>query len=221
MNDLERHPTSQQDRADSGEETPERSTRGRILEAAIEEFAEYGFAGARVDRIAKTAGVNKAMLYYHFGSKDVLYEKVVGGRIVEILSALSRKLTGVEDIEVILGGLAETYAAIFGADQQTRRLMLRELAHPHGQLLERIGGVFRESGFPSEVLAVLQKGMREGRFRVIDPRQVMISFVAMNIGYFLMAPVFNRVLEIDDKERFIEERKRAVVDILLNGVKVR
>jgi AcrR family transcriptional regulator len=44
----------------------------RILAAAALEFAERGFAGARVDRIARRANVNKAMLYYHFMSKDRL-----------------------------------------------------------------------------------------------------------------------------------------------------
>jgi len=49
------------------------STPDKILKAALVEFAEYGLAGARVDRISKRAGVNKAMLYYHFSSKDNLY----------------------------------------------------------------------------------------------------------------------------------------------------
>jgi TetR/AcrR family transcriptional regulator len=221
MNDFDHHPTSRLEGTDPGGTSSRPPSRERILRAALDEFAEHGFAGARVDRIAKAAGVNKAMLYYHYGSKDALYEKVVGGRIVEILSALGQKLTGVDDLEVILGNLAETYATVFGVDQQVRRLMLRELAFPRGQTLEKIGGILRESGFPSVVVGVLQKGMREGRFRVLDPRQVLISFVAMNIGYFLIAPVINRVLEIEDKEGFIEERKKAVVDILMNGVKER
>ena len=49
----------------------------RILGAAALEFAERGFAGARVDRIARRAKVNKAMLYYHFKSKDRLYRTLL------------------------------------------------------------------------------------------------------------------------------------------------
>jgi AcrR family transcriptional regulator len=45
----------------------------RILEAAVDEFAEYGFAGARVDRIASNARVSPRSLYYHFGNKHDLY----------------------------------------------------------------------------------------------------------------------------------------------------
>src|SRR5579863_3415174 len=55
--------------------TTERSaeTRARILDAALSEFALHGLAGARTERIASAAGVNKALLYYHFDSKEKLY----------------------------------------------------------------------------------------------------------------------------------------------------
>src|SRR6185295_18532994 len=52
-------------------------TRQRLLKAAAAEFAARGFAGASVDRIARTAGVNKAMIYYHFKSKAALYREIL------------------------------------------------------------------------------------------------------------------------------------------------
>ncbi len=55
---------------------PEES-RAAILRAAVAEFAEYGIAGARTDRMARTAGVNKALLYYYFKDKSALYEAVL------------------------------------------------------------------------------------------------------------------------------------------------
>jgi AcrR family transcriptional regulator len=51
----------------------------RILQVAAREFADRGFAGARVDRIARLARVNKAMLYYHFKSKTALYRRCFAG----------------------------------------------------------------------------------------------------------------------------------------------
>ena len=48
-------------------------TRTRILNAATGEFSANGLAGARTERIAEAAGVNKALLYYYFRSKDALY----------------------------------------------------------------------------------------------------------------------------------------------------
>jgi AcrR family transcriptional regulator len=51
-------------------------TRSKLLKAATEEFAEHGIAGARVERITRTAGVNNALLYRYFGSKLELFDRV-------------------------------------------------------------------------------------------------------------------------------------------------
>jgi AcrR family transcriptional regulator len=64
------------------ERNPER-TRERILSAALEEFAANGFAGARVDAIARSAAVNKRMLYHYFGNKEHLFRKVLRRKITE------------------------------------------------------------------------------------------------------------------------------------------
>src|SRR3990170_3592218 len=56
---------------------PEAGSRERIFVAAAAEFAARGFAGANVDRIARAARVNKAMIYYHFTSKAALYREIL------------------------------------------------------------------------------------------------------------------------------------------------
>ena len=57
------------------ESSAERSaeTRSRILDAALREFSAHGLAGARTEQIAAAAGVNKALIYYYFESKEKLY----------------------------------------------------------------------------------------------------------------------------------------------------
>src|SRR5437667_10527812 len=63
----------------------------QILHAAARDFAERGYAGARVDRIARRAAVNKAMLYYHFRSKQQLYRTLLRrmfGRAAERINAV-------------------------------------------------------------------------------------------------------------------------------------
>jgi AcrR family transcriptional regulator len=61
---------------------PER-TRERILSAALKEFAAKGFAGARVDVIARRAAINKRMLYHYFGDKEKLFRAVLRHKIAE------------------------------------------------------------------------------------------------------------------------------------------
>jgi len=61
---------------------PER-TQERIFQAAFKEFAARGFAGARVDGIARRAGINKRMLYHYFGDKEALFREVLRRKIAE------------------------------------------------------------------------------------------------------------------------------------------
>src|SRR5258708_18804755 len=58
-------------------------TREKILAAALAEFSARGFAGARVDMIARRARVNKRMLYYCFGAKQYLYREILRRKIAE------------------------------------------------------------------------------------------------------------------------------------------
>jgi len=59
------------------------ATRRRILDAALREFAAHGFAGARVDVIARTARINKRMLYHYFGDKEALFREILRRKIAE------------------------------------------------------------------------------------------------------------------------------------------
>lgn len=60
----------------------------RILDAAVDEFARHGIAGARVDRIATAAAINKAQLYAHVGNKDALFDAAFAHHVGALLDAV-------------------------------------------------------------------------------------------------------------------------------------
>lgn len=64
------------------------ATKALLLRAATEEFAEHGLAGARIDRIADRAGVNKRLIYVYFGDKDRLFDAVVDDQAQAIVRAV-------------------------------------------------------------------------------------------------------------------------------------
>ncbi|MDL9938880.1 TetR family transcriptional regulator [Gordonia sp. ABSL1-1] len=64
------------------------STKSRILVAARTEFAHYGLAGARVDRIAEKADANKRSIYVHFGPKEQLFDLVVARALSEMAESV-------------------------------------------------------------------------------------------------------------------------------------
>jgi AcrR family transcriptional regulator len=69
------------------------ATKARIFEAATEEFAAYGIAGARVDRIAQHAHANKQLIYAYFGDKKKLFYKVLDKALVEVAEMVTTDIT--------------------------------------------------------------------------------------------------------------------------------
>jgi AcrR family transcriptional regulator len=132
-----------------------RATRDRILAAAKDEFTEYGFAGARLNRIASTARASKERLYSYFASKEQLFEAVVAQWIDD---APYRVPLTAEDVPGYVGALFDNLVA----DPRGARLQRWiELEAPSGlsddHLLRRL---FRAK------LAEVRRGQRAG---LIDP----------------------------------------------------
>ncbi|GAA2468796.1 TetR family transcriptional regulator [Winogradskya humida] len=62
------------------------ATKARLLQAATDEFATHGIAGARIDRIAAAAKANKALVYAYFGNKEALFETVLDTHVGRLLA---------------------------------------------------------------------------------------------------------------------------------------
>jgi len=82
------------------------ATRARLLAAARREFAAFGIAGARVDRIAADAASNKAQIYHYFGSKEQLFDAVFTAVVDELVHELP---LDVDDLPGYAARLAEHY----------------------------------------------------------------------------------------------------------------
>ncbi len=84
-----------------------KATRQRLLTAARSEFARYGIAGARVDRIAAAAASNKAQIYHYFGSKDALFDAVWESLVTQVINGTP---IDVGDLAGWAADLADIYA---------------------------------------------------------------------------------------------------------------
>ncbi len=83
------------------------ATRQRLLTAARAEFARYGIAGARVDRIAAASASNKAQIYHYFGSKDALFDAVWEALVTQVVTSTP---INVHDLAGYAADLAGLYA---------------------------------------------------------------------------------------------------------------
>jgi TetR/AcrR family transcriptional regulator len=197
------------------------STKEKILAAARKEFSEKGFEGARVDTIAEVAGVNKAMIYYHFASKERLYDAILEELFGRASSFMARILAEELSVEARFSELARFYADLFEGSPELPPIILREMASGG----ERIRGMFSRTVLqieaPRRARALLDEGIRRGAFRRVDPAHAVISFIGMNLFYLLFQPLVHSIWEIQDEEGFRRSRPQEVADLFLRGLEAR
>ena len=161
-------------------------SRHAIFAAAAAEFAASGFAGASVDRIAERAGLNKAMIYYHFADKSALYREVVCDIFRSIADRVDwiagQPLAPAEKIEAAIDGLA----AMAAARPYFPAMMAREIAeggvHLDDQMIGAMLRVFRG------VMRLFEEGQAKGAFRPFDPVFMYFTFIAPLIFFMASAP---------------------------------
>ncbi|MEU8223583.1 TetR family transcriptional regulator [Kribbella sp. NPDC048915] len=169
-------------------------TRTRILEAATEEFAARGIAGARVSRIAEVAGCNKAMLYAYFGNKDELFDAVFSASVEQYLDEVG---FDVDDLPAYAGRVFDYF------EEHPDRLRLSiwyRLERPDGQPLAAVVAVNQSR------LEELQRGMRR---RVVPRRFTAVSLLALIQAIATSWWSINPELGADLPNRIV--RRRAVV----------
>ncbi len=193
----------------------------KILSAAIKEFAEFGLAGARVDRIANRAEVNKAMIYYYFRSKENLYQTIINRHFTRIGKLLEEKIDPEDSPELIFFKLAQSYDAVFEKNGELVPIFLREVASGGDRMNKILVDILTKKGLVAKLQQIIDRGKRNGLFRKVDSRQAIISFVGMNLYYLIMSPIVNSVLEIKNQKEFRQKRQKEVVDLFLHGLEVK
>lgn len=162
-------------------------TREAILEAGAAQFAAHGFAGASVDDIATGSGFNKAMIYYHFDSKQGLYVEILrdvfrfmGARTGEIVA--SDRPPGAK-IEAFIDALDDMAAS----RPYMPPMMMREMAEGAARLdvdtLRLMFHVF------DNLRRILEDGVRQGVFRKANPLHTYLALLSPVIFFRATAPV--------------------------------
>src|SRR5262245_39715489 len=145
----------------------------RILACAEEVFARKGFAGARTQEIAELAGVNKAMIYYYFESKEKLLREVLQRILFELIALsqdiMNQHLPPVEELEQFYRGFFK-YAA---RHRNFSRLTTMDLGSEGAYLVSMFEKFFRPL-FERGAQAI-ERAIARGEFRPVDARQYLIS----------------------------------------------
>jgi AcrR family transcriptional regulator len=197
------------------------STRQKILDAALAEFARYGLGGARVDRIAQRSGANKRMLYYYFGSKEALFLAALEDSYAHIRSAERELDLEHRDPREALKRLVAFTWKYYLEHPEFMTLLNSENLHKgrHVQRSKRVRQL--HSPLVETLRAILRRGERQGFFRSgIDPVQLYISIAGEGYFYLSNRYTLSRIFDRDlMAPRALAGRARHISDMILNALR--
>jgi AcrR family transcriptional regulator len=192
----------------------------RILEAAISLFAANGFAGTSVDEIVDTAGVNKRMVYHYFGNKEKLFQEVLAAEYSKLEALEIETLHPEEPIEKVVTDIVAAYFSFLQANPEFVNLILWENLN-QGRNLDQMQIPLSKSPMLDLLIKAVNAGKKNGAVRPeIDPRFLLISLIGNCMIYCSNRFTLSRALNIDlSSQRVLNQAKKAVADLLLNGIK--
>ena len=162
-----------------------------VFRAACHEFAARGFAGANVDRIAAAAGVNKAMIYYHFKSKAALYREILNDMFTAVAARLDEMAARHSTPEGKIRAFVEAIAREAEARPHFPPIWFREIAeggtHLEAGTIKIVGGIVQR------LALIVREGVDAGRFQPIEPLLVHGGIVAPLLLYYASGPLRKRM----------------------------
>lgn len=196
-------------------------TSRRILDTATEIFSESGFEGARVDEIAKRAGVNKASIYYHIGDKEALYAQVIhdlfGNAAKQVIQNIKTGLSPQDKLKNYI----RTLAGIVDRHPEIAAIMLREQASGGKNLPELIAQDI--AGFVGIITEILDEGARQGIFIKTKPFIVHLMIIGAIVLFKMSTPIRSKYSALSNtfKENNDHDVKGAAAEVerlVLNAV---
>ena len=192
-------------------------SKARILEAAEQEFAEYGYEGARVDKIVQRAGVSKNLVYHYFNGKDTLF-LIVLERMYERMRAhhADLQVSGLPPVEGMERIIRHTFQhfveypeviSLLNSENLTKAQHVRN-SKKLPRLYTTLSGVIGD---------LLKRGEAEGVFREgVDPQELYITISALGYFYLSNQHTLGAIYQTDlSKPERIAARADHIVEVVL------
>ncbi len=199
------------------------TTKEKIVKAAVTEFSKGGYPGARVENIALNAGVNKAMIFYYFGSKEKLYRLIIKKIIGELFEAIMARggLENEPEPEIFFDKFTENYIRFFSKNLEYMKIVGTDLIANPINLKGALKSFFDSDtdGIPINIRNLFNKWYQQGIITEPEPMHLFLNIISLCI-FPLIARVFPEVIfDVDlDNEAFVKERIRSVKNIIKRGI---
>lgn len=172
------------------------TTREKILKTAVKAFCEKGFEGVRIDELIKDAGFNKATFYYHFKSKQEIFEHVILQNFNTSLEKLDFKISTSNTVQQKLESFIEV---MFSREREEVVLIMREILSGADHLSDELLLVM--AGIMTRLKSILKEGKEDGSFLHDDLTIVMPLIIGMSDFFILRKPFASRLKKLNHQEK--------------------
>jgi TetR/AcrR family transcriptional regulator len=191
--------------------TPTAASRDRVFAAAAAEFAARGYAGANMDRIARAARLNKAMIYYHFENKAALYREILRDMFGAVRTAVAQVAAAPISPEDKIRQYVDAIARAAEARPHFPPIWLRELAeggeHVDAATLEYVRDVLAVLG------GIVADGRRRGVFHAVNPMLLQGAIIAPLMFFLASARLRQKIERTAPEARLTVSRDAMVAHI--------
>jgi TetR/AcrR family transcriptional regulator len=192
----------------------------KIMAAARKVFLKQGMAGARMQDIADEAGINKALLHYYFRDKDKLFEVVFMEEAQKFFPKINRIFESDDDLEQKIHLFVAEYIDEIVDNPFLPWFVLNEINRDPDRFM---GKVWNKGNLPrpAKFLEQIEKEIRKGTIRRIDPRHLLLNLLSMTIFPFVARPMITRNLGVPESRfnELMEERKKAIPRFIMDSLR--
>lgn len=199
--------------------TKDKNTEEHILNAAKKVFQSKGMDGARMQEIADTAGINKAMLHYYFRNKQSLFEAVFTNAFLLLAPQLNTVLNDDSSIEEKIKNFTSNYISFIVKHPYLPNFIIQEL-NRNPDFLDKIKN---NSAFPNieKFKNQVNQDVKKGIIKPISAEQLFINIMSLNVFPFVAKPLLMAFTNTDEinYNQLMEDRKNIVADFIINSIK--
>ncbi|HEY5691615.1 MAG TPA: helix-turn-helix domain-containing protein [Cyclobacteriaceae bacterium] len=192
-----------------------------ILNSAMKVFTRRGFAAARMEEIAKEAGINRALLHYYFRDKETMFNLIFETQFKEFFSGIGSILNTNKPLFEKIKEIVTHEIDVLSRHPDLPRFIITEVALQPERLIQ----YGQKMGInPRQILEVfnqqVEQEVRQGKIIQIEGRQLLMNIMSLCVYPFAAKPIVKTMMQMDEKtfNQMMMNRREGIYQFIIKAI---